>query len=335
MTWPLLSPYIIINSGLYNTNQRDNSIQSQSTKSILITGVNGFVGKHLARAAHSAGHNVIGTGMDDQPNPEISDYLETYIPKCDLTNVENVRAIPLENLDTVINLAGLAQVGASFGKEDEYTHINVRVHTVLAEALLAIHSTARIVTVSTGAVYDSHQSMPLNEESALITEGSPYAMSKISMEQAMNEFIEKGLDVVIARPFNHIGPGQLPGFLVPDMAAQLRDDNTVTVGNLKTSRDYTDVRDVVQAYLLLATKDSLKHRVYNVCSGKDVMGEEILAELCRAFNKASVETQVNPKFIRPNDPLKIVGSHDKLTNDTGWQPTIPLATTLTDFVAGL
>src|SRR5690606_38366342 len=136
------------------------------------------------------------------------------------------------------------------------------VHSTLAGFLLELGTPpVRIVAISTGAVYDPHQPMPLHEESRLVDRetGSPYALSKIAMERAMEKFVASGLDIVIARPFNHIGPGQLNGFIVPDLTSQVIESDAIKVGDLTTKRDYTDVRDVVKAYAKLAMLSSPKH----------------------------------------------------------------------------
>lgn len=302
---------------------------------ILVTGISGFVGQHLAKAAKTQGITIIGTGMDSSISPGLDGILEEYIGGCDLTKKESVQNLPLHKIDAVINLAGLAQVGASFGDEAHYNEINVRVHTVLAEALLNAGSQARVIAVSTGAVYESSKSMPLNETSDLLLHGSPYALSKIAMETALHKIANRGLDVVVVRPFNHIGPGQLPGFLLPDLVSQIQRSGKVTVGNLKTRRDYTDVRDVVNAYLLLATKPVLSHSVYNVCSGKAIKGEEILEVVTKVMGLASVKVTVDPKLIRPNDPEEIIGDNTRLMAETGWSPTISLEQTIKDFVTNL
>lgn len=302
---------------------------------ILITGVNGFVGHHLAREAKNQGFEVIGTSLNEKLDATLIGVVDTFIGRCDLTKSEDVRRVPLKDVQAIVNLAGLAQVGTSFGKEDLYNTINVQVHTVLAGELLKIKSAARVIAVSTGAVYDSPQPMPLKETSKLLSVGSPYALSKIAMEKALDKFRVDGLDTVITRPFNHIGPGQLPGFLVPDLASQINATGRALVGNLKTSRDYTDVRDVAKAYMLLATKLRLSHYIYNVCSGKTLTGEVILETIKKYMGGQPVIVEVDPKFIRPNDPERIVGDNSRLVEETGWSPTIPLEQTIADYLAGL
>jgi GDP-4-dehydro-6-deoxy-D-mannose reductase len=301
-------------------------------KQILVTGINGFVGHHVARELKRQGHFVIGTGTTKEIAPELQDYADGYVGSCDLTESSDVARIPLEKIDAIINLAGLAQVGASFGQEDRYFHINSAVQTVIADRLIALDKKdTRIIAVSTGAVYDSNQPMPLTEESTLVTQGSPYALSKVAMETAMAEYREKGLDIVIVRPFNHIGPGQREGFIVPDFVHQVLSGSTVSVGNLKSERDYTDVRDVARAYALLATAPQLTHKLYNVCSGKSISGQAILDAIIAQSGKQDVVVVPDPQRIRPNDPAKIVGDNALLASETGWSPQITLTQTIKDY----
>lgn len=300
---------------------------------ILVCGVNGFVGHHLVIALKSGQHEILATGMDDDLASELTSYVSRYYGKTDLTDTNAVRKLPLDTVDAVINLAGLAQVGSSYGAKEKYSKINVGVHTTIAdELLLKDLRKVRIIAVSTGAVYDSAQPMPLTEESKLATQASPYALSKIAMEQAMQERRKQGLDVIIVRPFNHIGPGQLPGFLVPDLVTQLKAGSTVRAGDLTTERDYTDVRDVARAYVLLATSPKLHHSIYNVCSGTSTSGQSMLDEVARAMGKNDVSVEVDESLIRPNDPRKIFGSNQKIHDDTGWQPQISLEQTIHDIV---
>jgi GDP-4-dehydro-6-deoxy-D-mannose reductase len=142
--------------------------------------------------------------------------------------------------------------------------------------------------------------------------------------------------VVIARPFNHIGPGQNLGFLVPDLTKQVVDAERglaekIMVGNLEAKRDYTDVRDIARAYRLLLEKGK-SGEAYNICSGVSHSGQEMLdLILAKAGSKVIVEQ--DPARMRPSDTPDIYGSHEKLTIDTGWQPEIPLETTLADVLA--
>ncbi len=305
------------------------------SKRVLVAGVNGFVGHHLARELAETGHTVIGTGIDKALDPTLAPYVKTFL-RCDLTDREAVSTLPLDEVDAVINLAGLAQVGASFdpGQAERYTHINVAVHTTILERLRQLDNKAvRVIAVSTGAVYDNTQKMPINEDGLLITEGSPYAHSKLAMERALAEYQGLGFDVVVVRPFNHIGPGQLGGFLVPDLIEKLRHlgaDNVLSIGRLDTKRDYTDVRDVARAYRLLATSDELAHSLYNVCSGASHSGQEILDVLTGSMDISGLRIEVDKSRIRPNDPADVRGEASRLQTDTGWKPQIAFEQTLRD-----
>ena len=145
---------------------------------ILVTGINGFVGKHLARELHARGIPVAGIGnQEPEANPEISELLESYI-QCDITDKDAVAKLDLKNVTCIINLAGLANVGASFANPELYMRVNVDVLAVLGRELLKQNPSARMIAVSTGALYDPNQEMPLSEDSQVISTGSPYALSR-------------------------------------------------------------------------------------------------------------------------------------------------------------
>lgn len=303
---------------------------------ILVTGINGFVGKHLARELKSREHSVLGVGREDSVNNEVATIVSDYF-RCDLTDPSDVSTLPIDEIDAVINLAGLARVGDSFKDPDKYNQVNVAVLSVLGSRMVEGKNSTRLIAISTGAVYDPHQELPLSEGSGTSLEGSPYTTSKLLMEKAANEFRNHGLDCVVVRPFNHIGPGQEPGFLVPDLfekiTSSLKSGKPVEVGNLKTRRDYTDVRDVVKAYADLAESQELTYDLFNVCSSKSVAGEEILERLLGLMHKeAKIKVLVNPDFIRASDPMELYGSYERLNKETGWRPTYTLEKTLEDFV---
>ena len=299
---------------------------------VLVTGINGFVGQHLAIELHRQGHKVVGTGMDRTVSQKLSNVVSGFIGECDLTNIDSIKKIPLKSFDAIINLAGLSKVGSSFGEEAAYNSTNVKVHTLLTGELLKTNPDARIIAVSTGAVYDNNQPMPLSEHGKLTTNGSPYVMSKIAMEEELSKLVTNADNVIIVRPFNHIGPGQLLGFLVPDLTEQIINSNRVTVGNLNTERDYTDVRDVVKAYTLLATTKVLNHKIYNICSGVGVSGEKILNTIKEVSGNSDIVTVIDKTRIRPNDPSRIVGDNSRIKTDLGWEPKISLNQTINDVI---
>lgn len=299
---------------------------------VLVTGVNGFVGEHLVAELANNGHEVYGLGRELQGdiNPLISDRLAAYW-QVDMMDLSAFEAIEWDKITAVIHLAGYAAVGESFKKPDEYMDVNTGVMRNLFEAALAHDAFPRVISISTGAVYGSTDGA--TTEDTPLNPGSPYAKSKIAAEEILMEYREKGFsDSVNVRPFNHIGPHQKPGFLVPDMGYQIaQGKDPITAGNLESYRDYTDVRDVARAYRLLVEAKVLRHAVYNVCSGHTRQGQEMFELLRSAANKPNLRVVTTQDKLRNNDDDRVVGSHDRLTSETGWQLEVPIEQTVQDF----
>jgi GDP-4-dehydro-6-deoxy-D-mannose reductase len=183
---------------------------------IAITGVNGFVGRHTARELHASGHSVVGIGRDPNAADELHGIIDEYVC-ADLSD-----AWPLiPDVDAVIHLAGLAVVGASFSRPQEYLGTNSSIVTNMCEEFLGRSRSPRIVGVSSGAVYAHDQPQPLDENAA-VAASSPYVVSKLLVENQFDYYARRGLDCVVARPFNHLGPGQELGFIAPDLLAAVR-----------------------------------------------------------------------------------------------------------------
>lgn len=304
-------------------------------KHILVTGVTGFVGGHLVDAIVNSGHTVSGIGRDIPD--KLASRLEMVI-SCDMTDAAAMLShrVP-ESVDAVIHLASHASQSQSFAEPEKFVAENPRMLQNLQALLEQSSVSPRVIVVSSGAVYDSSSAMPLTEESPT-KPTSPYVMSKLAVEELALNLAEQGFDYIIVRPFNHTGPGQSAGYIVPDLVDQVlhaADSNsTLMTGNLKTRRDYTDVRDVAQAYLGLALAGTLSSRVYNVASGKSTSGEELLRIILDALQISEpLETQTDPGKVRPHDPPDIYGSFDRLATETGWSPVTPLAQTIADFVS--
>lgn len=297
---------------------------------VVVSGVNGFVGHHLVKILHQEGISIIGIGRDDKIDDNIREFVDEY-HQVDLTerwpNIKNVRA--------VIHLAGLAAVGPSFNNPQQYIHANSSMLTNLCEYYLNEPVKPRIIAVSSGAVYDPNQPMPIHEGSNLGF-SSPYAISKVLNENQCVYYRSRGLDCVVVRPFNHIGPGQEEGFILPDFYKRLSnlsiDKSTIEVGNINTRRDYTDVRDIVRAYVKLALAPQLNNTVYNICSGKSLSGSQILDKLKVAVGREDVTFEINPAFVRPTDIEEIVGDSSRLRNELNWQPEYEIDKTITDFI---
>lgn len=296
-------------------------------KKMLVTGVNGFVGQHVARELHGRGIQISGVSNQPELTEGLSGMVDEYAG-CDLTNPDEVSKLNLDGLDAVINLAGIAVNNPNpVGDEvDQVMRVNVLAHTVLYDRLVELQSDARIVAVSTGAIYNPNQEMPLNEESAVLDRemASAYIRSKLELEENLARY--KNLDIVVARPFNHTGPGQQPGFLVPDWAERILAGEPLDVSRLDSWRDFSDVRDVAKAYAELATSNNLRHDIYNIASGTPRLSYDVISLLAR-------ELDVELPGPRTEGESVIYASHERLTADTGWQPSVPIEQTIKDFAA--
>lgn len=303
---------------------------SMDIRRIVVTGINGFVGQHLARELFKQNITVIGVARDDSVAPEIKDIVAEYYP-ADLVNEWPVIA----KVDAVIHLAGLAAVGPSFDNPQQYLNSNSAMVTNMCEHFMKQEKKPRILVVSSGSVYDSTQPLPITEEGQLGF-SSPYSVSKILVENQCAYYRNRGLECIIARPFNHIGPGQGKGFIVPDFYTRIQEAEptaAIKVGNINTKRDYTDVRDIVKAYTAIVTALTPQYPLYNVCSGKSVPGKEILDKLKQVMQKPNIQFEIDPALVRPTDTMDIYGDSSRLQNEFGWHPTYTLDQTISDFVA--
>lgn len=302
-------------------------------KEVLITGINGFVGEHLAREFKDLGYSVTGAGHDSTPNEKVVDIVDKYV-SCDLLDTDQVNSrLNLSATSAVVHLAGLANVGESFDQPKRYMTDNGLMAFNILQRAADDKMPGRVVVVSTGALYDPTQPLPLSETSKT-NPNSPYAVGKLMTEDVTKYFKGRGVDAVIARPFNHIGPGQGKGFILPDFYGQLAasEGGKISVGNIDTKRDYTDVRDIVRAYGKLALAATLLHDTYNICSGASLSGREILDLLISSMGLDDVTVEVDPTKIRPNDIMDIRGDASRLEDEVGWKPEINLQQTIQDFV---
>lgn len=297
---------------------------------VIISGINGFVGHHLSQELHSAGLSVIGIGQEATVNSDISGIVSEY-RQANL--IEKWPNIP--EVKAVIHLAGLAAVSPSFEKPQVYINANSSMVTNLCEYYLKQKNKPRIVIISSGAIYSPNQPMPISEDGE-IGFSSPYAVSKVLNENQVAYYRNRGLDCVIARPFNHMGPGQAEGFILPDFYSRLasigKSEHTIITGNIETRRDYTDVRDIARAYCKLALAPNLKNSVYNICSGASLSGAEIFDELKNAMDLNDVSYKIDSSLIRPTDIKDIVGDSSRLKTELGWEPQIDIGQTVIDFV---
>jgi GDP-4-dehydro-6-deoxy-D-mannose reductase len=299
----------------------------------LVTGANGFVGRHLVKELAAHGIDVLAVGGPQTTAPQ-SEFIKEQVA-LDLTKASEAQKIDFSDVTGVIHLAGLAAFTPSFDRPMDYITTNIGIETNLFEAALAQDVRPRFLIISSGTLYDSKATGQLTESSPVVPD-SPYSVSKLGQEQMAQYYRSRGFECVIARPFNHIGPGQSLGFIVPDLTEQVMavaqgTSKEVLVGNLDAQRDYTDVRDIARAYRLLLEKGR-EGEIYNVCSGTLHSGHDILDGIIKAADCHPVIKQ-DPAKMRASDTPAFYGSRQKITNDTGWQPEIALEKTLADVVA--
>jgi len=247
------------------------------------------------------------------------------------------RSLTAARPEVIYHLAAMTSVAESWKRPAEYTRVNVLGTANLLDAAHEVVPEARIVVVSSAEVYGvvREEQLPLREDSPAVP-ANPYSTSKLEAELVAREAVRhRHQRVVIARPFNHIGPGQSTSFVVPALVRRMLDATAkgmhfIMVGDLSTRRDFSDVRDVVRAYRLLG-EWGRAGEAYNVASGHDVALSDIAEEIRRRINPG-LEMLVDPELLRPVEVPVSRGSFDKLHEATGWEPMIPLATSLDDVV---
>lgn len=292
----------------------------------LITGSQGFVGHYLRRELEANGYEVLG--LDLQAGPDTI--------QADLLNPEEMKeAVSQAKPDAVFHLAGQADVAKSWKIPQKTMEINVIGAVNLMEAVRAFDLAVRMVIVGSSDQYGN-----LGEAGQLVRETletnpqTPYAVSKKAQEEMAKVYVRSyGMNICMTRSFNHGGAGQRLGFLIPDFAAGIvqverEQAQSMKVGNLTSRRDFTHVKDVVRAYRLLAEKGR-PGEVYNVGSGVTWSAQEILDKLC-AMAACPILVEQDPARMRPSDTPVICCDHGKLTEDTGWEPQIPLEVILSD-----
>lgn len=235
----------------------------------------------------------------------------------------------------LIHLAALSSVAESLTNEQQAHDTNVTATQQLFETLQTVSPDTHVLVASTADIYGAGSPSPIAElPLAQAMPTSPYAKSKWEMEKMIEE--KYATRTILVRPFPHIGPGQRKGFVTADFASQIaaiekgKQDSVLKVGNLEAVRDFTDVRNVVQAYRLLLEKGQLGE-VYHVASGVGTSIQKIL-ELLLSESKVPIAVEQDPDKMRPSDIPILVGDSSKLRAATQWAPTIPLSTTLHDIL---
>ena len=299
----------------------------------LVTGVGGFVGRHLSQHLQDAGDEVCGVGRSDNA-PGLASTPVAHIDLNDRAAVE--RLVRETRPDAVYHLA--AQSSPSESIENPWGTIcnNLLSQLNLFEALLSAGLRPRVLVVGSSDEYGQVRAEDVpTDENVPLRPITPYAVSKVGQDMmGFQYFAQHGVAAVRVRPFNHTGPGHDARFVIPSFARQLAEieaglrDPVLGVGNLDVARDFTDARDMVRAYRL-ALVEGVPGDVYNIGSGRAVRISEMLEaliDLCAT----PVEVRVDPALLRASDIPRQQADARKFTALTGWQPRIPWHTTLRD-----
>ena len=309
----------------------------------LITGFSGFVSKHFLEYLDACGEKAEVYGIDiNQPDFDLSGFtnIKCYFREINLLNKDDISNVLFQvHPDFILHLASFSSVAYSWNNPVASFVNNTNIFLNLVEQLRVLHSPCRMLSVGSSEEYGNvnKEDLPL-KENGWLNPISPYAVARVSQELLSRVFVDGyGMDIVMTRSFNHMGPGQKDVYAVSSFAKQLvesknRGDKTcrLVVGDVSIIRDYVDVRDVVKAYYLLL-KHGSRGETYNVCKGEGIALSEIVKMMAKILD-VSVEININKDLFRPNDNRIIVGSNKKIFEAVGWTPKITLEDTLKDVI---
>ena len=298
----------------------------------LITGASGFVGYYLAtHLARDLGFTVYATKLPEEPTPEIP----AKVLCMNVLERASIRAV-LEEVrpDGIFHLAAQSSVAFSWREPRRTVDINIGGCVNLLEEARGMERPPRVLLVGSSDEYGWAVTgeAPVDEETAT-RPGSVYALTKVAQNMLGAIYAEAyNLDILMTRAFNHIGPGQSPGFVVADFCRQIamieagKSEPIIRVGNIDVKRDFTDVRDVVRAYGALMVSGR-RGETYNIGSGQAVSIAEILEALL-ALSSVPIRVERDPARYRPSDLPVMEADTRRIRALTGWAPEIPLADTL-------
>jgi GDP-4-dehydro-6-deoxy-D-mannose reductase len=308
---------------------------------VLITGITGFVGSHLAEYALKAGAAVVGSLRWRSRLEHIEGIRQRVrLIECDLRDAMSTRALVAQaKPDRVFHLAAQSFVQASFNAPAESLHTNVICQVNLLEALRAERQEPRILVVGSSEEYGLvHEHEAPTTESSPLRPLSPYAVSKVAQDLMGYQYWKSyGQHIVRSRAFNHTGPRRGDVFATSTFARQIAEieagvrEPVIHVGNLTPGRDFSDVRDIVRGYWLMLERGE-PGEVYNLCSGRAWSIQWVLDFLLAEAKAKKVSILEDPDRLRPSDVPLLLGDRTKIEKALGWRTEIPFEQTLRDLL---
>jgi GDP-4-dehydro-6-deoxy-D-mannose reductase len=309
---------------------------------VLITGITGFVGSHLAEYALDLGAEVWGSCRWRSKTENI-DHMrdQLHLVECDLRDLSSVQHLVEKAApDYIVHLAAQSFVASSWHTPAETLHTNSVSQVNLLEAILPRKADApRFIAIGSseeyGMVYADE--VPIKETNPL-RPLSPYAVSKVTQDLMGYQYFQSyGLPIIRTRAFNHEGPRRGDVFVTSNFARQIAEIESgvrrpvLYVGNLDARRDYTDVRDIVRGYWRLLEAGT-PGEVYNLCSGREWAIRDVLNFLLNRSRVRDITVEVDPTRLRPSDVPLLLGDPSKIQREIGWQAKIPFEQTLDDLL---
>lgn len=289
---------------------------------ILITGVDGFTGRHLTALLAEQGHEVVGISHSAIAVPLMG---LTAAHTCDLTDAQALKDIfATVRPDKVVHLAAIAFV--SHGIVEDIYRINIVGTRNLLEAIGTVGGVEAVLLASSANIYGNRVSGAINE-TVVPDPINDYAVSKLAMEFVARLY-EDRLPIIVARPFNYTGVGQATNFVIPKIVDHVRRRvATIELGNLDVGRDFSDVRDVVLAYSALLAEPEAIGQIINICSGEPHSLLDVIS-MIKHISRLDFEVTVNPAFVRQNEVKMLWGDRSKIEHMTGQRPVYTLHDTL-------
>jgi GDP-4-dehydro-6-deoxy-D-mannose reductase len=307
---------------------------------LLITGITGFVGSHMAEYALAQGAEVIGSARWRSRTENIEHLRgKIQLVECDLRDTSSVRRLLAVSRAThIIHLAAQSFVGASWHTPLETLSTNTTGQLNLLEGIRELPTAPRFLVIGTseeyGLVYPDE--IPIAETNQL-RPLSPYAVSKVAQDlMGFQYFKSYGLPIIRSRAFNHEGPRRGDVFVTSNFAKQIVEIEAglrkpvMFVGDLKPRRDYSDVRDIVRGYWILLDRGE-PGEVYNLCSGRSWTIQQVLDFYLREARVKDIRVETDPARMRPSDVMILEGDPSKIAQ-LGWKVEIPFEQTLTDLL---